>query len=557
MSNKATVEKYIEDVVAERIPVSDNVMLAVRRHIDDMKTAQSRGIYFDEDAANIVIDFAALLCHTKGEFAGQPFILRPWQMFIVWVVFGWLRVSDNMRRFRTVYLEIPRKNGKTTFGAFIGLYMFIADGEQGGETYAVATKRDQAKLVYDQADTMVKNSRYFNQRIKNVINNMSIGETQSKFEPLGADADSTDGLNISCAVIDELHAHKTPALYDVIDTATGARLQPLIFSITTAGFNQQGICYEQREYCQNILRGIIDDDTYFSYIAGIDANDDWQDEANWFKANPNLGVSCYLDDLQRKAKKAAESPRSLNNFLCKHLNRWTQQETRWLSLESWDNCDQVINFDYLKGRKCWAGLDLSSTMDLSALVLAFPDDADGYILLPFFWIPKDGAQARERRDKVSYTAWENQGLIETTEGNSIDYRFIRDKINKLADIYSIQEIAFDPFNATHIATQLGEEDGHKMIQFRQGMLSMNEPCKEFERLIISENINHGQNQVMRWQASNIAVKTDPSGNIRPIKPASDQAAKIDGIVSAIMAVGRAMFNANTKEVDYSQGVYTL
>lgn len=543
-------------MLSGRIAVSKWVRLTVERQVKDIATGHERGLVFHESRADSSIDFFALLKHSKGESAGKTFHLEPWQKFILWCLFGWYN-ENGYRRFNTSYSEIPRKNGKSTFGAGVGLELFVADGEQGAEVYSAATKRDQALLVHSEATRMVKASPDLREIIKVFKNNLNIEETNSKFEPLGADVDGMDGLNPSGILVDELHAHKTRGCWDVLETATGARKQPLTFVITTAGFNQNGICYEIREYVTKVLEGVIEDDSYFAYIACIDDDDDWQDEANWYKANPNLGVSCNIEDLRRKAKKAAESPAALNNFLCKHLNRWTQQETRWLSLESWDKCDSSIDYGYLKGRQCWAGLDLSSTMDLSALVLAFPDDNEGYIILPFFWIPSDGAHARERRDKVPYMAWERQDLVEMTEGNSIDYRFIREQINELAEVYSIQEIAFDPFNATHIATLLGDEDGHNMIQFRQGMLSMNEPCKEFERLVISQNINHGKNPVMRWQASNISVKTDPSGNIRPVKPASDQSAKIDGIVAAIMAVGRAMFNKNIKAVNYTEGVYSL
>ncbi len=336
---KHAVTEYAEQVIKGKIPAGELVILACERHLRDLKTAKMRGLYFSEAAADHAIDFFRFLRHSKGEWAGCELALESWQRFIVGSLFGWFG-ADGTRRFRTAYDEVPRKNGKSTLAAGIALYLFAADGEPGPEVYSAATKRAQARIVWNEAASMVKASPFLQKRIGVYPGkgNMTITANRAMFEPLGADADTLDGLNIHGAIVDELHAHKKRGMWDVLETATGSRRQSLIFGITTAGFDRNSICWEQREYAERVLRNVIEDDTYFAYIATIDPGDDWQDEQTWAKANPNLGISVKINDLRRKALKAKEMPAAQNAFMRLHLNIWTSQYARWMSMDVWDAC---------------------------------------------------------------------------------------------------------------------------------------------------------------------------------------------------------------------------
>jgi len=335
------VTSYARAVVQGKVPACRWAMLACERLLLDLALQKKKPFpyRFDEELADRAVEFYSYLKHSKGKWAGQEFILEPWQIFIVGNIFGWVKKADGLRRFQTVYIEVPRKNGKSTLASGIGLYCFIADGEPGAEVYTAATKRDQARITHGEAVRMVRKSPFLRSRIKIYKDNMHIIATAAVFEPLGADADSMDGLNVLCAIIDELHAHKKRDTFDVLETATGARQQPILFSITTAGFDRQSVCFEQHDYLTRILKGAADrsfvDDTYFGVIYGIDDDDDYRDPHAWAKANPNLGVSVNLEDLERKVRKASASPASLNNLLRKHFDKWVQQSVRWIDMDLW------------------------------------------------------------------------------------------------------------------------------------------------------------------------------------------------------------------------------
>lgn len=473
-------------------------------------------------------------------------ILEPWQQFCIWSVFGWKR-PDGTRRFRSVYEEVARKNGKSTKLAGIGLYMLIADGEAGAEIYSAATKRDQAKIMWVEAAKMAKKSSSL-AKLLNVFGDrnpkatscsISVSATGGKYEPLGRDADSMDGLNVHCALIDELHAHKTRDMVDILDTATGSRRQPLIWMITTAGFNRQTICFEMHEYTEKVLSDLIEDDSFFGVIFTLDDDDDWEDETCWVKANPNLGVSKRLDDMRSKALKAKQQPTAQNAFLRLELNIWTQAETRWINIEHWNACNKPFDVELLRGRECYGGLDLSSTLDVTALVLVFPPQKsdDDYVVLPFFWVPEDTIIQRSKRDRVPYDLWEKKGLIKTTPGEVVDYDFIQQEIEELSRIYDIREIAFDRWNATSLINRLAERHVTKLVEFGQGYAGMSPASKMFESKYVSHQINHAGNPVLSWMASNVVVTSDPAGNIKPDKAKSTE--RIDGIVAMIMGLDRA------------------
>ncbi len=548
-------QQYIEQVRRGEITVCKWVRLAVQRHVSDLATGHERGLYFDEDAGNRVLRFFGFLKHSKGEWAGQTVTLEPWQQFILWVLFGW-KQADGTRRFRTAYEEIARKNGKSTKAAGVGLYLFDADKEPGAEVYTAATKRDQARITHSEATRMVKKSGPLKKRIAIYKDNLHNEATASKFEPVGRDADSLDGLNIHGAIVDELHAHKTRDLWDVLETATGARRQPLMYAITTAGYNRQSICYELHDYTRKVLEGIIQDDSFFGIIFTLDEGDDWENEANWPKANPNLGVSVKLDDLRRKAIKAKKMPSALNAFLRLHMNVWTQAESRWLDAEKWRACGGETDPDGLRGRACYGGLDLSSTIDISAFVLVFPPEAKGepFKVLCRFWIPEAAMHERSKRDRVPYDAWVRDGFIEATPGDVIDYKFIIAEILELAARYDLNEVAFDRWGASKMIQELQEAE-LTVAAFGQGFASMSGPMKELERLIAAGELAHGDNPVLRWMADNLVAQMDPAGNIKPDKARSIE--KIDGMVALIMALSRAILQGDGGSVYEERGLLEL
>lgn len=529
---------YAESVVAGEIVTGRLVRLACERHLTDLQLGHLRGLRFDEEAAERSIRFFGFLRQSKGEWAGQPLELQPWQAFIAGSVFGW-KQRDGTRRFRSAYNEIARKNGKSTLSAGIGLKLAFFDDEPGAEVYAAATKRDQAMIVWSEAKRMVEKTPELRGMIRAFVGNLHREETASKFEPLGADADTLDGLNIHGGIVDEVHAHKTRAVLDVLETATGSRLQPLIFYITTAGYDRTSVCWELHEYSTKVLEGLVEDDSFFAYVAALDEGDDWTDETVWVKANPNLGVSAKLDKLRQECKRAQEVPGRQNAFKRLHLNVWTEQADRWIDMTRWDEGDLAVDPGELAGATCFCGLDLSTTTDITAFVAVFPDDSDGFDVLAHFWVPEEGIRARARRDRVPYDLWESQGSITATEGNVVDYDAIREHIREFAERYRVVEIAYDRWNSTQLVTQL-LKDGAPMVPVGQGFASMAGPMRDLEGLIVSRRLYHGGNPVLRWMAANVAVEQDPAGNLKPSKAKSTE--KIDGIVAMVMAVGRAMLH---------------
>lgn len=523
------------------------VRLARQRHLKDLDEASQRDIYFDQKAADQAVQFFKLLRHTKAEWAGQHFAPSPWQEHdVIRPLFGWKR-KDGTRRFRVAYLEVARKNGKSSMAAAIGNKLFLNDHEPGAEVYTAATKRDQARITHDESKAQVRGLLRDDPRLKRIIvvsrDNLAIPSMRCKYEPLGQDADTMDGLNVHGAIIDELHMHKTPDVWNVLETATAARRQPLLFGITTAGFDRNSICWHLHDYAAKVLDGTIEDDSFFGYICSLDEKDDWKDSKLWIKANPNLDVTVKTDDLMRKFKKARESPTFENEFKRLHLNVWTQQHTKWLSMEQWDRCVGHVDPSALKKKECYGGLDLAPKRDLSSLVLVFRI-GDRYKVLPFFWMPEENVRENERRDRLPYSMWIKQGLITATEGNVTDYEVIRETLNKLEKKYEIEEIAFDPFGATELVTKL-MRDHFKMVEFRQTIQAFNEPTQKLEALITAGQIEHGAHPVLRAHAQAVTVKTDLNENIRPVKDKTT--GRIDGIVALIMALSRAILRREPSE----------
>lgn len=481
--------------------------------------------------------FERLLVHPKGPLAGQAFRLEPWQRQIITEIFGTRNARTGLRRYRRAYLELPRGNGKTTLVAGIALFLLLADNEPGAEIFGAAADRDQARLAFDVARAMVEESPYLRKMVRVFRHSLVVESTRSVYRVLSAEAYSKHGLNPHGIIFDELHAQPERELYDVLNTAMGKRRQPLMVMITTAGYDQNSICWQQHEYARQVAEGIIDDPTYYPAIWAAPMDADWTAPETWRIANPNWGVSVQPEFLAQECEVAKMTPAYQNTFRRLYLNQWVQQESRWIDMAAWDGCGAALSD--LSGRRCYGGLDLASTTDIAALVLAFAPEREGepVYLLPFFWIPEDNAIERERRDRAPYLTWARQGYIEMTPGNVIDYAYIRRRINDLAEEYSIQEIAYDPWNATQLSLQL-QDDGIQMIAMRQGFASLSAPSKELLRLVMSRGVAHGGHPVLRWMADNVTVKSDPAGNIKPDKARSTN--RIDGIVAAIMALDRSL-----------------
>jgi phage terminase large subunit-like protein len=538
VATRSAVTAYAEAVTAGDVVTGRLVKLACERHIRDLATGHERGLWFDDEAADWVIQFYSLIPHVKAEWATDPkagIDLQPWQIFIIGSLFGWKR-ADGARRFRTSYVEVARKNGKSTLMAPLGLVLAFYDNEPGAEVYSAATTRDQAKIVWSDARAMVLKRPQLRRKVQAAAHSLHSLASNSLFRPLAAEADNLDGLNIHGAIVDELHAHPNRRVVDVLETATGARRQPLISYITTAGFDRNSVCWNHHDYSQRVLEGQIEDDTWFCYVANLDDGDSWQDPTVWAKANPNLGVSVKLDDLERKAARAAAVPSEQNEFRRKHCNEWTESSTRWLDLDRWDAIGGTVDATQLEGRVCYGGLDLSSTTDTTALTLVFPDDAGGYDVLSYAWLPEDNIRQRADRDRVPYGVWADQGFLELTDGTVVDYDHVEAAVKHVATRYQLRELAIDRWNSTGTQTRLMAE-GITVVPFGQGFASMNAPAKELEKLVLEGKLRHGGNPILRWAASNVVIQSDAAGNIKPAKDKST--GRIDPIVALVMALGRA------------------
>ncbi len=532
------------------VTVCDLTFLAVYRHYLDLNEGHLRALRFSpEHAAHVIAFFPKFLVHVEGPKGGQPFHLDPWQRFWTAMLFGW-RGADGSRRFRTGYLEVARKNGKSTWLAGVGLYMTRFDREPGANVHSVATKQEQALEIFDPATLMVRKSRALSAvfRVFDSRKRITSLDGSCVFSPLSSDANTLDGLNPSAALVDELHAHKTRGVWDVMRSAMGARRHPLMLAVTTAGFIPYGICTEQRNYLVRVLKGEAEDDAYFGVIYTLDESDDWQDEKAWAKANPGLGTAKSLSYMRSEARAAAEVPSQLNNFKTKELNIWCNQAEAWFDIDIWDKGKKPFNPADLAGRECYGGLDLAATTDLTAFELVFPpiDGEKWWYILSWIFCPADNIELRAKRDKVHYPAWVTSGHLIATPGNVTDYERVRDEVNKAAALYDIREIGFDDWNATHLVNQL-QEDGHTMVKMGQNFGNLSAPSKRLEELVLSGKLRHGGQPVLRWCAGNVTLLRDTNGNYRPNKGKSTE--RIDPIVAAIMAIGRAMaYTDETAEV---------
>ncbi len=514
---------------------------------------EAKGYTYSTERAEWALGFIEGQCrHGKGEWGGQLMLLEEWQREAILFVFGWMNLKG-FRVIRTMWVEVARKNGKSQLAAAIGCYLLIADGEPGAEIYSSATTRPQAKIVWDAATDIVDRNDILSKCAKTRQGDIWVDETSSKFVPLSADAATLDGLNPHGNIIDEVHAHKTRQVWDVLDTAMGARRQPLTVVITTAGiYDPEQIGYQQHEYAESLLDEIFEDESWFVWIFSADMVDpkdpggvvSWDSEAALQQANPNWDSFANVEYLLKQRDKAQKQAGYTNTFKRYHLNQWTASLTCWLNIDQWKSCGGPLpDREYLRTLPCWGGLDLSSKIDLSAVVFAFWDAEESlWYLMPHLFLPGDGIVKKSKEDKVPYDRWAELGYLTLTDGNVIDQAYILDVIMDHNDEFKLEEVGYDPWNCDQ-AGILMEAAGIDSVPMNQGWRTMSEPCKEFEKLIVSGALRHGSNDVLNWMANNVMVKVDESDNYRPDKKASRR--RIDGIVGSIMAIGRGIMSTDT------------
>ncbi|MCL2105794.1 MAG: terminase large subunit [Oscillospiraceae bacterium] len=489
-------------------------------------------------------------------------LLIHWQERIVRDLFG-IVDADGYRQFRVAYVEIGKKNGKSELAAAIALYLLFADGEAGAEVYSCAADINQASIVFNTARAMVEQSGGLNSIAKIIpsTKRITFPHTNSFYRVLSSETKSKQGFNVSGLIFDELFAQQTRELFDTMTKYTGdARRQPLYFLITTAGRDKTSICYEIHCKAKAVLDGTKIDPSFYPAVFGIEEGDDWQDETVWRRVNPSIGVTIPFEVVQAAYEQAAENPAEEMHFRQFRLNEWCNADVRWLPMDRWDKCGDHLRWDSppsaqelhglleeeLEGLDCYAGLDLSSTTDLTALVLVFPPIGGDikYTVLPYFWLPEDVIDLRSRRDHVPYAVWKKAGVFDTTEGNVVDYDYIVAFIAKLATRFRIREIAYDRYGAEKIRRdleELGAEHAFSVFPFGQGFISMSPPSKDFYQFVMEGKMRHGRHPVLDWNLANVIVDEDPAGNIKPNKRRSTE--KIDGAVALIMGLARATLQA--------------
>lgn len=551
---------YARAVVAGEIPACKWARLACQRQLDDLEreTGEDWPWVFSPEAAERPCSFIELLPHIKGKWARarQLIHLEPWQCFVITTVFGWVHMSTGLRRFKEAYEEEPRKNAKSTKGAGVFLFMLSADGEHGAECYTAATTRDQARIVFDDARAMAERTPDMRTYLGVAImqHSLTVAHTSSKGAPLAAEGSTLDGLNVHFALLDELHAHKTRAVYDVIDTARGAREQSLLWTITTAGTDRSGICYERRTHVTKILEGVVRDDGVFGIIFTIDDGDDPFDPSVWAKANPNFGISVLPDDMAAAARKAEAMPSALNNFLTKRLNVWVSGESAWMDMRAWDRCadHELRDLQAHAGAKAWIGLDLAQKKDFAALSIVFQREvlvpgADGVYTPRLVWNVCTRLYLNELAVQESgnahLTGWARQGHVVMTDGDITDFDVVAEDLRTYCRLFDVQEIAFDPALSMYFAGKLIEE-GLPLVEITQRAMFFTPPLIQVENLVLEKKLRHDGNPVMTWMVSNLVVKVSKFNELRsPTKERAEN--KIDGPMAMLMALGRAL----TIEVD--------
>lgn len=530
--------QYAEDVRAGVVPVCRLTRLAVDRWFRDLETAGGRGLHFDENAAARVFRFSGYCRQYEGEFAGLPLELQGWQCFEIANIFGWLR-EDGTRRFRVAYIRVPRKNGKTTKVAYVGCYGLLADGEGGPRVYSAATKRDQAKELYDAALAMLEQSPKLSSMVRPYADRVACPRNRGRLQALSKDSKSMDGLNVHYGLIDELHAHPTSAVWDVVKSARGARKQPLIIAITTAGFIPDGVDADQLSYATRVLEGAVDDDSYFALIYTVDDPEKWDQESEWRKANPNWGVSVNPDDMREQYRMALEIPTERIEFMTKRLNIAMRGEAKWMNLERLKRCE--IDYDdqapwsgnhEFKGAAAWGGLDLSSVEDMTALTFTITQKSKTRTFVRVY-LPQGALDRRLAKGDKSLERFVVTGHLQLTPGETVDYEYIKRDLREALSYFDVQAIAFDRWNSNQLVNDMLAE-GAPMIEFGQGFGSMSAPMKELMVRVLNQQLEYS-NPLFYWCAANLVTETNPAGDIKPDK--SKVKEKIDAAVATVMALG--------------------
>jgi len=565
-------EGYIQEVLDGTIITNQWIKAACQRHLDDLETGEKRGLYFDqEEGQRFVAFFERFLHHSKGKWAGDPFTLLPWQQFMISSLFGWKR-SDGSRRFRTLFCAVGRKNGKSATCSGLGLAMLDFDQEPAAEVYFSATKRDQARICHVEAERMVKASPHLKKRIGIHRNNLHVKATGSKAEPLSSEARSLDGLSPHCAIIDEYHAHKDAEIFHVLKSATGARAQPLLAIVTTAGWNIDGPCFHFQKTCQDVLQGIKDDDSLLPLIYCLDEEDDWKDQSTWIKANPSLGESISMDYLVEQYTQATNYGSTEEaNFRTKHLNEWVSSSDVWIKDEEWmASGSDPIEVDE-KSLTWYGGLDLAAVSDFCCLVLVAPLPDGELLARRWYWLPESAWERRMDREESSiHMDMLDLSYFHLSPGNVTDYQALRRTISGyyvqdgtvmhdtscIMDQYNVASISFDRWNSSTLVTQL-TGDGVLMAPIGMGYASQSAPLRELERLILEKKLIHEGDPVLRWMIRNVMIQRDPAGNIKLDKARSQD--KIDGVMSLNCAVAEWMTRtaADPNEIPDDYQIRTL
>lgn len=549
----AIAKEYMRGVLDGSVPACSFVKQAVQRQLNDLRRWGPEGgdYYFDEKEASRPCWFIENLTHTKGELAGRAIHLEPWQCFLLTTLFGWKAKAGN-RRFRSAYVEVGRGNGKSTLLSGIGLFCLCADHEPGAEVYSFATTREQAKIVFGDAQTMARGNRALQEAygLEVTAHALYVPATNSTFQAKSAEGSTLDGLNTHLAIIDELHAHKKRDVFDVVETSLGKRRNSLMVSITTAGVDRTGICYEQRTLVTKILSGSLQDESYFGIIYTLDPGDDWKSDEALAKANPNWGVSVRPEVIRALQAKAIATPSAENNFKTKHLDVWCNADVGWMDMKAWDACaDESLDESDFDGEPCWLGLDLASTSDMTAKVKIFQRKIDGsshYYLFGDYWLPRT---AIERGVNSQYQGWEYLGYLHVCEGPVTDFAEIRDSILEDCGRYSVQSVAYDPFQAVQLSKELSD-DGVPMVLCKQTVANLSDPMKQFQALVLDHRLHFNGDPVLTWMVSNVVCHVDVKENIYPRKDAPEN--KIDGVVAGIMALSRALLNDEHRAMDLNE-----
>lgn len=571
--------QYINDVLSGAVPVCKYVKLAAQRHLNDLEKQSDPNYlyYFDAAKAERVCRFVEMMIHTKGKWARTRIVLEPWQCFATAIPFGWMKRANKKRRFREVYIEVPRKNGKSAWAAALGNYMLAADGEMGSEVYCGASKEKQAWEIFGPARLMCQWNEDYRKAFNITVGakNISILSNGSKFEPLIGNPG--DGASPHFAEIDEFHEHRGPELYDTMTTGMGAREQAMCWITTTAGFNTSGPCYTKRSNVIKTLEGVLDNPELFAVIYTIDENDDWQDFDVWKKANPNYGVSLFEDYLRSKYREAMQSAEKQNVNRCKHLNVWSNAAVGWINMAKWEACaDPSLKMEQFVGYPCWVGVDLANKIDLTAMMFLFrvPSSSEfaeflkgEYALFGKYYLPEETI---ERPENAHYRAWRDQGYLTQTPGARTDYLYLERDLKRVAGVfdadmqdatdqkpqpYIVKELTYDPREAEYLMQNIRAWANFPCIEIQQSPAHISEPMKEFEALYLSGKLRHDGNPLLKWQASNVIRRESRNKSYYPAKERDEN--KIDGIVAAIMALSRAMTNEDHTSVYETRGPLVL